>query len=442
MRTSVRSAVARPALSRALLALGAVLLLLAQTVVLGPLAPAHADDKGDKEKRKQQVDQQLEQLRGDLADVDKGLADTYLALAQTELQIPGAQADLQQAQQEAADAKRVDDDTARRLSDAEQELQRLEGDVTTGQQDVDRTDEDMKQMSLSAYKGDGMPSAASVFLGSADPQDSVDRSMNYTITLEAQGTRLTGLRTGQALTSNSADRVSAVRQEVADLKVQSQQTLQTKIDAESRAQTAKDDLDRLYTLQTQQKQDLETKKTQYEGQQSTLQTESDGLDKDIQELTRKEQEDAANGKPDRVMPSNGGSPGVSAKGFIRPVDAPYGSPFGWRIHPIFHTRKLHAGQDFPVACGTPVRAAQDGVVLATTQNAHAGNKLIISHGVLDGKVITTSYHHLSKFAAKPGQQVKRGDVVAYSGTTGDSTGCHLHFEVHENDTPVDPRGYL
>lgn len=427
---------------RALLAVLALLLAMASCLLTAPTPAAHADDKDDKIQRKQEVDRQLDDIRGDLYDVNQDLGDTYLALAQTELEIPGAQQDLEDAQREADDARRADEDMGRRLTDAQSELDRLEGEVQTGQDEVDRSDEDMKRLSLAAYKGDGIPSAASVYLGSADPQDAVDRSMNYTLTLETQGTALQGLRTDQALTTNSADRIGAVRQEVADLKAQAEETLQAKIDAEGRAQQAKDDLDALYQQQTQQKADLEAKKTQYEGQETDLSTESDGLDQEIDELTRQEQEAAARGKPETTVPDNGGAPGVSARGFMRPVGGTMNSTFGWRFHPVYHKRMQHKGDDFPVACGTPVRAAQDGKVIATTSNGRAGNKLIISHGVLDGKVITTSYHHLSSFKVSVGQTVHRGDIVAASGTTGASTGCHLHFEVHENGTAVDPKLYV
>lgn len=425
---------------RALAAAGVLVLALASAA--GPLAPAHAEDKDDKITRKQQIDQQIADLRGQLSDVNQNLTDTYLALARTELEIPDAQKNLDEAQQQAEQARQADEETGRRLDEAQKEEDRLQGVAQQGQQEVQRSDEQVRQLSLDAYKGGGVPDPASVFLGAAHPQDAVDRSMNYRLTLQTQGTRLDGLRTDQSLTDNSADRLGAVRREVADLKQQSEQTLQAKKDAEAQAQKAKSDLDALYTQQTQQKQDLEAKKAQYEGDQQNLQGQSDGLDQEIQDLTRQEREAAAKGTPERVVPANGGAPGVAASGFTRPVPGTMNSTFGWRFHPVFHYMKFHAGDDFPVGCGTPVHVAQDGVVLQNTSNSLAGNKVIVSHGVRNGKVITTSYHHLERFAASPGQTVKRGDVIGYVGATGDSTGCHLHFEVHEDGTPVDPAGYV
>jgi murein DD-endopeptidase MepM/ murein hydrolase activator NlpD len=129
-------------------------------------------------------------------------------------------------------------------------------------------------------------------------------------------------------------------------------------------------------------------------------------------------------------------------GWVYPVNARLNSNFGWRVHPIYGTRKLHAGVDFPVACGVPVGAAHSGRVIARTYNSGSGNKIILSHGVMNGRLVTTSYHHLQGFAKPVGAQVSAGDTVGYVGTTGSSTGCHLHFETHEDGNAVNPNKYL
>ena len=81
-------------------------------------------------------------------------------------------------------------------------------------------------------------------------------------------------------------------------------------------------------------------------------------------------------------------------------------------------------------------------MLSTNFNSAAGNKVIISHGMRNGKLVTSSYHHLQGFAVSPGQTVQRGQVVGRVGTTGSSTGCHLHFEIHEDGTAVNAMNYL
>ena len=121
-----------------------------------------------------------------------------------------------------------------------------------------------------------------------------------------------------------------------------------------------------------------------------------------------------------------------------PVNAPITSDFGWRIHPIYGTSRLHAGTDFGVDEGTPVHAADGGVVVEAGWISGYGYTIIIDHG----NGMSTLYAHNSDVAVSPGQTVSKGQVVSYSGNTGGSTGPHLHFEVRINGEPTDPMGYL
>ena len=121
-----------------------------------------------------------------------------------------------------------------------------------------------------------------------------------------------------------------------------------------------------------------------------------------------------------------------------PVNAPITSDFGWRIHPIYGTSRLHAGTDFGVDEGTPVHAADGGVVVEAGWISGYGYTVIIDHG----NGMSTLYAHNSDVAVSPGQTVSKGQVVSYSGNTGGSTGPHLHFEVRINGEPTDPMGYL
>ena len=116
------------------------------------------------------------------------------------------------------------------------------------------------------------------------------------------------------------------------------------------------------------------------------------------------------------------------------------SPFGYRVSPITGgSGDFHRGQDFVAQCGTSVLAAATGTVtFAGWHHFGGGNRVVIDHG----NGLETTYNHLSSFNVKVGQTVSRGEVVALSGTTGASTGCHLHFEVQVNGEVVDPMGWL
>ena len=430
------------------LSLLAAAAILAAGMLTGPLSPASAEgSKDDKIAVRTEVDQQLEDLRIELNDVNDDLADTYLALAETELLIPQAQQDLEDARVALGEAQEEDRKVGERLTEAEEEERRLSGEVETGQEEVDRSDDELATVALSAYKGGGMPSPSSVYVGNSSPQDAVDRSMNYRLTMASQGTRLDSLRTDQSVTENSAERLSAVREEIKQLKIDAEEALERTRVAEEEATEAKNELDALYETQKTQRDDLEAKKTKYEGDQKSLETRSSTLDDEIEELAEQEREREEKLKAQQQQKSSGGSAPVAGSantggGWVYPVNARLNSNFGWRVHPIYGTKKLHAGVDFPVACGVPVGAAHSGRVIARTHNSGAGNKLIVSHGIMNGRLVTTSYHHLQGFAKPVGAQVSAGETVGYVGTTGSSTGCHLHFETHEDGNAVNPAKFL
>ncbi len=136
--------------------------------------------------------------------------------------------------------------------------------------------------------------------------------------------------------------------------------------------------------------------------------------------------------------SSGSSSSSSSSGLLLPVQGPITSPYGMRFHPILKYWKMHDGTDFGASCGTPIRAAADGVVTDRYYNAGYGNRLMIDHGKINGSYLTTGYNHATHYIVGVGQRVSKGQVVGYIGSTGYSTGCHLHLMVWENGTVVNP----
>ncbi len=116
-----------------------------------------------------------------------------------------------------------------------------------------------------------------------------------------------------------------------------------------------------------------------------------------------------------------------------------GSAYGWRMHPIFHEMRFHAGEDIGAPSGTPILAADSGVATVIPNNGNGyGNYIMINHG--GGRV--TLYAHMSGFAVSNGATVTQGQVIGYVGSTGNSTGPHLHFEVRVNGATTDPKSYF
>jgi murein DD-endopeptidase MepM/ murein hydrolase activator NlpD len=113
-----------------------------------------------------------------------------------------------------------------------------------------------------------------------------------------------------------------------------------------------------------------------------------------------------------------------------------------RTHPITGVYKLHDGTDFRAYCGTSIRASASGKVQWAYYRGGYGNQVAIDHGMLGGKHLMTSYSHLSRFAVSSGERVSKGEVIGYSGSTGYSTACHLHFMVYVNGSRTNPMNYL
>jgi murein DD-endopeptidase MepM/ murein hydrolase activator NlpD len=129
---------------------------------------------------------------------------------------------------------------------------------------------------------------------------------------------------------------------------------------------------------------------------------------------------------------------ISQTPAITPVKGIFTSGFGSRSDPLTHGHGNHQGVDIAAAPGQPVRASADGIVMRAGNLGGLGNAIFVAHGF----GITTRYGHLSRIEVRPGQRVKRGDVIGRVGNTGRSTGYHLHYEVRQDGDPVNPLAYI
>jgi murein DD-endopeptidase MepM/ murein hydrolase activator NlpD len=146
---------------------------------------------------------------------------------------------------------------------------------------------------------------------------------------------------------------------------------------------------------------------------------------------------AANGRTEWVDAANANRPApAESSGFIMPAQGPVTSYFGYRYHPILHFVRFHAGIDIGAGWGSPVVAAADGQVAAAGWTGGYGREVQIAHG---GGIMSL-YGHMSEIVASPGSFVHAGQVIGYVGSSGLSTGPHLHFEVRQGGTPVNPLG--
>ncbi len=219
-----------------------------------------------------------------------------------------------------------------------------------------------------------------------------------------------------AATKEADAQTKVVEGQKAELQVK--RDAQSSVRAQVSAEIAKTDSLRVQVV---------ARKDEFLAEQRQLQAQSDNIAAQLK--ARAEAQRAAAG---------GVSLAPAPGGFVRPVAGPITSPFGYRVHPIYGTTILHAGVDIGADSGTPIKAAQSGVVVSAGWIDGYGNATILDHG----GGVTTLYGHQSAFLVSAGEKVTQGQSIGRVGCTGSCTGPHLHFEVRINGTPVDPMPYI
>lgn len=190
---------------------------------------------------------------------------------------------------------------------------------------------------------------------------------------------------------------------------------------------------------------LESNLDLYKAEFEKAQSNWDALDSEIARLQKeitaqKKAEEAAARRATRVHSNITVSSGPrNGQSYTWPLPGHYSisSPFGYRVHPILGYSKFHSGVDIPAPSGTPIVAAKSGTVIMSKLMSGYGNVVMVDHGDT-----VTVYAHCSALNVGVGESVKAGDVIAFVGSTGLSTGAHLHFEVRVNGSPVNPLGYV
>jgi murein DD-endopeptidase MepM/ murein hydrolase activator NlpD len=256
---------------------------------------------------------------------------------------------------------------------------------------------------------------ASVLLQSETLNDFLDRRYRLNKVFKADRQVLADLKIQTDKLDQQRTQVEAQKNKIAVL---SQQLLAQKSDYQSQAQ-----------LQQQNISRLKSDHRALEAAITILSEDSVNLMTLIRDRVRSEQRTSKD--PGGVMVIGSGQMSI-------PVDASITSEFGWRMHPILGYEKFHSGMDFGADEGSMIRAAYSGTVIMADWYGGYGNTVILDHG----NGITTLYGHTEGVYVTEGQMVEKGEPIALVGSTGLSTGPHLHFEVRQDGEPVDPVAYL
>jgi murein DD-endopeptidase MepM/ murein hydrolase activator NlpD len=439
-------------------------LALVLAATMGASAPvAVADELEDQQAA---LRDEATRVQHSLEFVDAKIAQAAGDLVLYQGQLPGAQQGLLEAQGRVAGAVKEVGALAARVDLAQQNKAKITQQLETDKRKIADTKKLIGQIATQAYKSGGVPSNLSLFFGSnkggslTDTIDLADQAMR------SQNSAMDKLTQQNATNVNSQARLEAVEGEIQDLKAKADAALAREKAARDEAEAKKAQVDQLIADTTRLDAELQAAKPGIQGQLAQVKAQQDAVAAEIVERDRKlreaweaEQrriaeaaEAAARARGQAVQPYVPPAPGpVSAFGVRNPFSAgvPITSGFGWRATPPgtidFYGQGgyMHTGIDFGAACGTPVYAAAAGtVVSAGWANDGGGNNVKISHGVVQGNSLTTVYYHNSSVTVSRGQQVSQGQLIAYSGTTGNSTGCHSHFETWVNGQAVNPMNLL
>jgi murein DD-endopeptidase MepM/ murein hydrolase activator NlpD len=402
---------------------------------------------GELRDRQSQAHRKVAQADHDLDESSARLRHAIAGLSQARQQLTEARAQLGDVRAKLAVAQQRDTQMREELVAAEDRLAQAQADVSIGKDARDTQHDVVVDSILSIYEqGDPDLMAFSSILEAQTPADITRRREANSSLVTRQDNQYDDLRAAEVLLKVHEDEVTvataevaAKRQEAADHLVEMQALTQQALDAKEKVRGLVGDRKdyEARTLRAKQKDRAALRKAK---------KQEERIQRLIQEAIRKARErarrKAAREAAKRAKAAQHGAP-VDIEGLLlRPVDGPVTSPYGYRVHPIYHYYGLHDGDDFGAGCGAPLVAAGGGTVLTEYYSSVWGNRLYLNVGMINGKFITVIYNHLSGYNVATGAHVERGDVVGYVGTTGWSTGCHLHFTVMEDGTPVDPMKYL
>src|SRR5680860_1063861 len=425
-----------------------VVTVLTALLTVGLLASATPSTAADPHERKREVDRGITDLEHQLEGTSAELQAAFAALQASQARLPVAQAELAEAEKVRAEAQRKDAELAGRLAAAEQSQALAEEAIAEGGAAIADTESTIGQIASQAYRRGGMAPELSIALNARSPEEFANRYLLVDAALRSQNGALARLHEQQALRAHAEARLAAVEDEVAWLRAEAAANLEVARQAEAEAVARQKEIEQLIAQQAQAKAQIEARKVAEEARLDQLEAERKALEAELArlaEIARREaaaREAAERAAAERASRSRAQAPAPSSDGpLLRPVGGRITSDYGYRVHPIYGTRRLHAGTDFGSGCGTPVKAAASGSVVRAGRNGGYGNQIVVNHGAIGGDGVATSYNHLSRYA-RTGGSVSRGEVIGYVGTTGSSTGCHLHFEVYVNGSTQNPMRWL
>ncbi|MGO2376040.1 peptidoglycan DD-metalloendopeptidase family protein [Brevibacterium aurantiacum] len=402
-----------------------LVLTAAVLAVIMPVTSAGANPRDDKSK----VDERVKELQQEFEGLDEDLARVIAERDAAEEKLPDAEAASKKADDALAEAIETDDAMAARLTSAQNAQKDLKTSIKDGAEEIDKHKTSAARIGRQAYQNSGITSDLAMLLQMAEGTSADGGIGRVDSAVRSQQRTIDTLSEQRAVNKNNEERLSGVTDEISDLKDEAAEAVLAKEAAQIDAKKKSDSLNDIITTKDDAEKTISDNKAETEEQLQKEQDEQDRLAKKVRDWEKDQEKKGKFVYGDSELAN-------PAKGY------PTTSPFGYRIHPITGAKKLHSGTDFGVPCGTPIRAAGDGIVVISGWTGGYGNRVVISHGKIKGDSIASTYNHNTDLKVRDGQKVKKGQVISDSGTTGASTGCHLHFEIMKNGGYVDPMPYI
>ncbi|GIG36170.1 M23 family metallopeptidase [Cellulomonas pakistanensis] len=420
------------------------------TVLVGVTAagPAVGDDLDDRKSALEQQQRTNEQQRADAEAALEGLSEQYAQTAQDLLavqqQLAPAQAALTAAQEALAGYEREAELIAARLQDAQDQETSISATIDTDTARADEIRAQVGQMARQAYQGGPELSGIGIVVGAQSVEEFTEQYGLATAAQRAQSEVLDELADIAAANKQSQARLTAVRERITELKAEADAKVAEAEEARQEAADRKAEVEDLIAQETAKKRQLEGQKASAEAEVAKIDAEKKAIENEITRVANEQRARAAAAAAAAGQPAPAPGP-VTGSVFGNPtsINPIYvTSEYGMRLHPILGYYRLHAGIDLRTYCGTPIYAAREGTVQWARWRSGFGNQVMVDHGLYNGSSLMTSYNHMTSFVVGGGQHVSQGQLLGYSGNTGTSAACHLHFEVYVNGATTNPRPLL
>ena len=403
--------------SRAVVLRRAIAVVLC-VVVTSTAAVAQEPDAEQLSDQLDETTQQLEQARQGAGVLQQQVGDAQQQLDVADRQLVALTEQLRAREAELAEATAVRDAAAARTAEAQARLDRVSARLEATQRRLDRDADRFGDRVAAAYMYGGTLQMAEALLTSEDIGELVQTGY-YVRSVLDQDKQLVDRVTEET-------RTAAEQRRIAD---ELRDTLATE---QAAAERARLDVERATEAQRGVTQQVAE---QRDARAATLVRLESDLASYTQLVAAYEAESARLAEELAQSRWQAAAPGPG--GLLWPTDGRAGSGYGYRTHPIFGTRRLHSGVDIAAPSGQPIIAAAAGQVVSAGWRGGYGQAVVIDHG----GGLATLYAHQSRLLVSAGQVVAAGQQIGEVGTTGQSTGPHLHFEVRENGTPRDPMAW-